>query len=173
MTLDEFVKQKREMKENLNTNVEDKARETLNPVYADTMRRMKETDKRRKNATKLSSDTIVKEPKPVKNELLRKMHLSESLFETNSNLITEKNEPNDAFDNLYDDLRKEDYILYAPINGKSELRYKPKDINYKKLTNTYNDYKSAEKILNKYNLKYDYKNINKNPYILVQLDTLK
>ncbi len=78
------MKFKKLVNEGLNTEIEEKARETVNPVYADTMRRMKDDDKKREEATKLSSDTIAKEPKPVKNELLKKMYLSESFFFDNA-----------------------------------------------------------------------------------------
>ncbi len=94
------MKFKKLINEGLNTEIEEKARETVNPVYADAMRRMKDDDKKREKATKLSSDTIAKEPEPVKNELLKKMYLSESLFNNEEDLKPLTDEERDYLDYL-------------------------------------------------------------------------
>ena len=72
--------------DNLNLDIETKARETVNPVYADAIRQLKVNDEKREADRKLPATPKTEEPKPIKNELLKKMHLSESLFDNEQDL---------------------------------------------------------------------------------------
>ena len=70
--------------DNLNLDIETKARETVNPVYADAIRQLRVNDEKREADRKLPATPKTEEPKPIKNELLKKMHLSESFFFDNA-----------------------------------------------------------------------------------------
>ena len=104
--------------DNLNLDIETKARETVNPVYADAIRQLKVNDEKREAARKLPATPKTEEPKPIKNELLKKMHLSESLFEDTDNITKSKPLTVDMYNNIYDLLRRSGYRVYAPIGDK-------------------------------------------------------
>lgn len=69
------------LKEQKLADVTDKDQGEVTPVYADAIRQMKKTDKMRQEARKLPEAPKTETPKVIKTEPLRKMHLSESLFE--------------------------------------------------------------------------------------------
>ena len=69
------------LKEQKLADVTDKDQGEVTPVYADAIRQMKKTDKMRQEARKLPEAPKTETPEVVKTEPLRKMHLSESLFE--------------------------------------------------------------------------------------------
>lgn len=66
--------------------VEDKAKEVQNPVYADAMREFDRTKKLRDEYIESNMESAKQDvsytPKMPKNEMLKKMYLSESLFES-------------------------------------------------------------------------------------------
>ena len=86
--------------DNLNLDIETKARETVNPVYADAIRQLRVNDEKREAARKLPATPKTEEPKPIKNELLKKMHLSESLFDNEEDLKPLTDEERDHLDYL-------------------------------------------------------------------------
>ena len=90
--------------ESLDSDVEDKAKEVQNPVYADAVRQQKKTSKVKDKATKITKDG--KPEIAVKNERFNrgsvKLQLSESLFE-------DYEEPNDIILVIYKD-ETEDYL---------------------------------------------------------------
>lgn len=86
--------------DNLNLDIETKARETVNPVYADAIRQLRVNDEKREAARKLPATPKTEEPKPIKNELLKKMHLSESLFNNEEDLKPLTDEERDHLDYL-------------------------------------------------------------------------
>ena len=86
--------------DNLNLDIETKARETVNPVYADAIRQLRVNDEKREAARKLPATPKTEEPKPIKNELLKKMHLSESLFDNEEDLNPLTDEERDHLDYL-------------------------------------------------------------------------
>lgn len=70
------------MDENLNTDIDTKAKEVVNPVYADAIKGIKRADKAREEYRKLPKAEVREEnPKVKGNSDMKKMYLSESLFE--------------------------------------------------------------------------------------------
>ena len=79
--LKQSVNRKRLVRESL-SDVEDKAREVQNPVYADAIRGIKRADKAREEYRKLPKAEVREEkPKFKGTQNMKKMHLDESLFE--------------------------------------------------------------------------------------------
>ena len=79
--LKQSVNRKRLIRESL-SDVEDKAREVQNPVYANAIRGIKRADKAREEYRKLPKAEVREEkPKFKGTQNMKKMHLSESLFE--------------------------------------------------------------------------------------------
>lgn len=70
-----------EMFDNRLAPVEDKDRGVVPPVYAHAIRQFKVTDKLRDKARQVLPTPETKTPKVVSTEPMRKMHLSESLFD--------------------------------------------------------------------------------------------
>ena len=94
--LKQSINRKRLIKESF-SDVEDKAKEVQNPVYADAIRGIKRADKAREEYRKLPKAEVREEKPKVKgNPNLKKMYLSESLFE-------DYDEPSDYLITLYDD----------------------------------------------------------------------
>lgn len=79
--LKELIKRKRLIKESF-SDVEDKAKEVQNPVYADAIRGIKRADKAREEYRKLPKAEVREEnPKVKGTPEMKKMYLSESLFD--------------------------------------------------------------------------------------------
>lgn len=94
--LKQSINRKRLIKESL-SDVEDKAKEVQNPVYADAIRGIKRADKAREEYRKLPKAEVREEKPKVKgNPNLKKMYLSESLFE-------DYDEPSDYLVIVYED----------------------------------------------------------------------
>ena len=70
------------MDENLNTDIDTKAKEVVNPVYADAIKGIKRADKAREEYRKLPKAEVREEKPKVKGTPeMKKMYLSESLFD--------------------------------------------------------------------------------------------
>ena len=151
--------------DNLNLDIETKARETVNPVYADAIRQLRVNDEKREAARKLPATPKTEEPKPIKNELLKKMHLSESLFEDTDNITKSKPLTVDMYNNIYDLLRRSGYRVYAPIGDKIRVSQIIDPNGHRK---TYN-YDKAIKILDTHNIAYKFINGEK-PFIYIMYD---
>lgn len=151
--------------DNLNLDIETKARETVNPVYADAIRQLKVNDEKREAARKLPATPKTEEPKPIKNELLKKMHLSESLFEDTDNITKSKPLTVDMYNNIYDLLRRSGYRVYAPIGDKIRVSQIIDPNGHRK---TYN-YDKAIKILDTHNIAYKFIDGEK-PFIYIMYD---
>lgn len=74
-----------------------------NPVYADAIRHMEKTDKEKQEATKLAETPKTETPEVVKTDDLKKMKLSESLFEDYDDEFGNEDYYTDHLYLLYDD----------------------------------------------------------------------
>lgn len=103
------------------SDVEDKAREVQNPVYADAIRGIKRADKAREEYRKLpKAEKREENPKVKENSDMKKMYLSESLFE-------DYDEPSDYLVIVYEDGESsiEGADQYTIDDMCAELEYMP------------------------------------------------
>ena len=107
--------------ESLNTDIDTKAVEVANPVYADAIRGIKRADKAREEYRKLpKAEKREENPKVKGNSHMKKMYLSESLFE-------DYDEPSDYLVIVYEDGESsiEGADQYTIDDMCAELEYMP------------------------------------------------